>query len=82
MSDMKWWGYLHSGGTVQVKLWLGDHRDYTDDCNNNPFVLYVVKPFAAASSAAALEHICQEIHKHYVRPNSPEALQQPPDRPV
>lgn len=23
-----YWGYLHQNGTIQVKRWLGDHKDY------------------------------------------------------
>lgn len=44
-----WWGYLHANGTVQVKYWTGDHADYTTDCQGNPNVIQVVKPFVAAS---------------------------------
>ena len=57
-----WWGYLHENGTIQVKRWLGDHRDYTDDCIGNRFVLQVVRPFSAETREQALEiikkHIC------------------------
>ena len=54
MNKIKWWGYLHSDGTVQVKSWYGDHKDYTDDCINNPFVITVVEPFEAQTRAEAL----------------------------
>lgn len=43
------WGYLHANGQPQLKRWWGDHRDYTDDCAGNEFVLRVVEPFEAAS---------------------------------
>jgi hypothetical protein len=46
---------VHLNGTVQLKRWLGDHRDYTDDCVDNPFVLTVVRPFAARSRDHAME---------------------------
>lgn len=56
-SDVMWWGYLHRNGTVQVKRWFGDHRDYTEDCENNPFVIRVVPPFAAETKEEATEYI-------------------------
>jgi len=61
--DLMWWGYLHSNGTVQVKRWFGDHKDYTEDCEGNDFVVQVVKPFAAASHEEAEEHIRAELKK-------------------
>jgi hypothetical protein len=48
-----WWGYLHSNGTIQVKRWFGDHKDYTEDCAGNDFVVRVVKPFHAESREEA-----------------------------
>lgn len=47
MSEIMWWGYLHQNGTVQIKRWFGDHKDYTEDCEGNDFVQEVVRPFAA-----------------------------------
>jgi len=49
-----WWGYLHSNNTVQLKKWSGDHKDYTDDCYLNDFVVQVVKPFSASTQKEAL----------------------------
>ena len=49
----KYWGYLHSNGSVQVKRWFGDVKDYTTDCNNNEFVVRVVPPFTAESKERA-----------------------------
>ena len=54
-----WWGYLHQNGTSQVKRWFGDHKDYQDDCHDNPFVLEVVPPFEADSREMA-ERIIDE----------------------
>ncbi len=51
---IQWWGYLHQNGTVQLKRYLGDPRDYTDDCEGNEFVLRVVRPFVAESRQEAL----------------------------
>lgn len=53
MSDIMWWGYLHENGSIQVKRWFGDHKDYTDDCYDNPFVIQVVPPFKADSREEA-----------------------------
>lgn len=61
----QWWGYLHQNGTIQVKRWFGDHKDYTDDCENNPFVIEVVKPFAANSREEAIAIIKSNLtHQH------------------
>jgi len=53
MNDIMWWAYLHQNGTVQLKRWFGDHKDYTDDCIGNDFVQRVVPPFAADSLETA-----------------------------
>ncbi len=58
-----WWGYLHQNGSIQVKRWFGDHADYTDDCQGNPFVQAVVKPFAADSRERAIEIITQQLNQ-------------------
>ena len=61
MSKAMWWGYLHSNGTIQVKRWFGDVKDYTDDCYGNPFVKQVIEPFEADSREEALEVIKNHI---------------------
>lgn len=48
-----WWGYLHQNGKIQVKRWFGDHKDYQDDCIDNPFVVQVVEPFEAKNAEEA-----------------------------
>lgn len=53
-TEPEWWGYLHVSGSVQLKRWWGDHRDYTTDCQGNPFVKKVVPPFIAKSRDEAL----------------------------
>jgi len=55
MNQLMWWGYLHSNGSVQLKRWLGDHKDYTEDCEGNDFVVQVVRPFAAATREDAID---------------------------
>ena len=48
-----WWGYLHQNGTVQLKRWFGDTKDYTDDCDGNDLVQQVVEPFEARTHEVA-----------------------------
>jgi len=54
MQNIMWWGYLHQNGTIQCKRWFGDHKDYQDDCTNNPFVKEVVKPFSTRTREEAI----------------------------
>jgi hypothetical protein len=61
MDKIMWWGYLHQNGSIQLKRWLGDHKDYTDDCEGNDFVLQVVRPFEAETRDSALEIIKQKL---------------------
>lgn len=53
-TNNQWWGYLHSNGKIQVKRWYGDVKDYTTDCENNDFVVRVIKPFSAETREEAL----------------------------
>ena len=61
MENTMWWGYLHSNGTIQVKRWFGDHKDYTEDCEGNDFIVCVVTPFVAELREAAVAHIQAEL---------------------
>jgi hypothetical protein len=61
MNKQMWWGYLHQSGKIQVKPWFGDHKDYTEDCEGNEFVLQVVPPFEAASREEAIDIIRKEL---------------------
>lgn len=67
MNEISWWGYLHSNGTIQVKRWFGDPKDYKDDCEDNPFVIEVFTPFFAASRKEAEE----VIGKRLLSPKTP-----------
>jgi len=62
MNKIMWWGYLHKNGSIQVKRWFGDHKDYTDDCEGNDFVQRVVYPFEAQTREKALEIITQHLN--------------------
>lgn len=57
----EWWGYLHSNGTVQLKRWYGDHKDYTEDCENNDFVVKVIPPFKASSYEEAMSKLINSL---------------------
>jgi hypothetical protein len=62
MTDkMQWWGYLHADGSVHVKRWFGDPKDYTTDCEGNAFVVTVVKPFAAIDRVAAYVEVARQV---------------------
>ena len=61
INDIMWWGYLHQNGTIQVKRWWGDRKDYTEDCVGNDFVVEVVEPFAALTRQEATDHIAGRI---------------------
>lgn len=52
--NLMWWGYLHSNGSVQLKRWFGDPKDYLDDCEGNDFISQVVYPFSAGTREDAL----------------------------
>lgn len=61
MGESMWWGYLHSNGTVQVKRWFGNIKDYTEDCEGNDFVVRVVRPFKAMSHEEATKIITERL---------------------
>lgn len=52
-----WCGYLHQNGSIQLKRWFGDVKDYTTDCEGNEFVSTVVKPFEAQDRTLAFRQI-------------------------
>lgn len=68
MMNIMWWGYLHQNGNIQVKPWFGDHKDYTDDCEDNDFVQHVVPPFAAATQEEAIEILLAKLCIPEVKP--------------
>ena len=61
MNKTMWWGYLHQNGSIQVKRWFGDRKDYTEDCEGNDFVQQVVPPFEADSRDQALRIIGEKL---------------------
>ena len=63
MGHTMWWGYRHQNGTNQLKRWFGDHMDYTGDCQDNPFVVKIVRPFASSDSTVAHQYLCDQLNK-------------------
>lgn len=67
---MKWWGYLHTSGTIQVKRY---HPEFgpgdIGDAHQSPFCAKVVGPFDAADRDEAVRIITDAT-------NSPERPEQ------
>ena len=59
---MWWWAYLHTNGKLQLKKWLGDKKEYTEDCRDSPFVAKVIEPFEAPNREAAFSEAVKRIH--------------------
>ena len=53
--NLMWWADLHQNNTIQLKRWFGDTKDYTEDCQDNPFVLKVMPPIEAETREQALK---------------------------
>lgn len=69
MDKIMWWGYQHQNGSIQVKRWFGDHKDYTEDCVDNDFVVTVVRPFEAQTRDDAIKIIMAQSHQLLYRGN-------------
>ena len=52
---MKWWGYLHTQGTIQAKRFFSDLD--TQEAEESPFVQKVIYPFEAENREEAIAHI-------------------------
>lgn len=52
---MKWWGYLHVQGRIQVKRFWDCYLPI-DDAISSPFVAQVIFPFHADSRDEAIEY--------------------------
>lgn len=59
-----WWGYLHKNGTIQLKPWFGDHKDYTTDCKDNEFVVKVCPPFYAGNKDLAIRLLRAKLDEY------------------
>jgi len=59
MSNLKWWGYLHTNGTIQVKRYFGPED--ISEAHESPFVARVVNPFDAENRELAVAYIKQAL---------------------
>ena len=60
-SDLAWWGYVHTNGSLQVKRWWGDQRDL-QEARESDFVETTYGPFMASNRQGAIDHI-QVLHE-------------------
>ena len=56
---MKWWGYLHTSGTIQVKRYFSE-LDIKEAIESD-FCQKVFYPFEADNRENALKHIRKEL---------------------
>ena len=61
MDKIKWWGYLHQQGTLQVKRYFSQ-RDI-DEAKESPFVASVFGPWEVNSREEALNKLRKELSK-------------------
>lgn len=59
MSELLWWGYRHTNGTLQAKRYFSP-QDLTEACES-PFVAEVCPPFAASGRDEALKIIGERV---------------------
>lgn len=59
MAGLKWWGYLHTNGSVQVKRYF-DERDI-DEALVSPFVSKVTQPFEAEGRSDAIKQASEKL---------------------
>lgn len=56
----KWWGYLHTNGSLQVKRYF-DQIDI-DEAYESPFVSLIAGPWECDSREKALKKLKKAIH--------------------
>jgi len=55
MEGLKWWGYLHTEGTIQVKRYFGPLD--IKEAKESSFVARICYPFVAYSREEAVERV-------------------------
>lgn len=56
---MKWWAYLHTNGSIQVKRFF-DRRDL-QDASDSPFVRSYTQPFDAKDRDDAIRQAMEQL---------------------
>ena len=59
---MKFWGYIHSNGKLQVKRLLGDHALNIRDAQESPFVKKILSPVEAKNIEEARSLLAVQIN--------------------
>ncbi len=59
MSNLQWWGYRHTSGTLQAKRYLSEMD--IEEAHESPFVKTVYGPFNAAGRDEALAILEQHV---------------------
>ena len=59
--NIKWWGYLHTNGSIQVKRYF-DNEDF-DDADSSTFVERRTSYFEAASRDEAILIVTKNLKK-------------------
>ncbi len=60
----KWWGYLLTDGSIQVKRFYGNPEDYRFAAAKNKKIVSVVEPFRANSKDDAIKMLESKINVH------------------
>lgn len=59
MEGLRWWGYLHINGSIQVKRYFDN--SYQQDCTESNFVVNWTQPFEAESRAEAIKIVEEKL---------------------
>ena len=59
---MRWWGYLHTNGSLQVKLYFGPQD--IREAQESPFVITTYGPWDAKDRPEAIEKLEEAIKQH------------------
>ena len=58
---MKWWGYIHITGSIQVKRYFSELD--TQEAEESPFVEQVIYPFEAENREHAIIYVNHQRRK-------------------
>ena len=61
MSDLYWWGYHHTDGSIQAKRAFDTVRQDMDEARDSPYVLRVYGRFRAENRAQAIAILTEKL---------------------